>query len=363
MSALPGADPWEYALYALTVEYPPLDALWEAETVPIRWLQGLGDWLAPPLGVLTHLGSQSVIIVVLAVVFWCFDSRLGARLFVVVAVSGALNYLCKSLLYGARPSWFDAHIKAHAAHDSFGIPSGHAQGAVVTWGYLGLRSGRRVMLWAAVIVIVLVSFSRIYLGAHFISDVVAGLLLGAAVLWAALRWEDRVARWWSGLTTVRWVGHALAVTLLPCLVAALWQALVLGSWKVPAEWIGAVPTDPAGHTLTGLYTVSGALLGGIVGFTLLAKRGWYSAQGTVVSKIARFVLGISVIVLIQAVVDVFFGVLNGPAVSAVSFVAYAAIAFWASYVAPELFVRSGLARRPDPSSAPPTDAPEGSGHG
>lgn len=361
MSALPGADPWEYALHASAVEYPPLDALWEAEIVPIRWLQGLGDWLALPLGVLTHLGSQSVIIVVLAVVFWCFDSRSGARLFVVVAASGMVNYLCKSLLYGARPSWFDAHVKAHADHGSFGIPSGHTQGAMVTWGYLGLRSGRRVMPWVAVAVIALVSFSRVYLGAHFISDVAAGLLLGAAVLWAALRWEDRIARWWSGLTTVRWVGCALAVTLLPCLVAALWQSLVLGSWEVPAEWIGAAPTDPAGHTLTGLYTVSGALLGGIVGFTLLAGRGWYSAQGTVVSKIARFVLGISVVVLIQAVMDVFFGATTGLSASVVSFVAYAAITFWASYVAPELFVRSGLARRPDPSRASVSDAPDGTG--
>ncbi|OKI19126.1 PA-phosphatase [Nocardiopsis sp. TSRI0078] len=328
-----------------------MDVLWEAETTPILWLQGLGDWLAPPLEALTHLGSHTVAIVVLTLVFWCLSPGLGARLFIVVASSGALNYLFKSVLYGARPSWFDARIKAHATHGSFGLPSGHTQGATVTWGYLGLRSGRRAVLWAAVAVIALVALSRVYLGAHFISDVLAGLLLGAAVLWAALRWEERITAWWLGLSTVRWTGYALAAALLPCLAATLWQLLVRGDWAVPVEWTGATPVDPAGETLTGLYTVAGALFGGIAGFTLLAGRGWYSARGALVSRVARFVLGISVVVLAQVAVDVVFGGLTGLAASAVAFVAYAGIAFWGSYLAPEMFVRSGLAGRPGARAA------------
>lgn len=347
----------EYALNAWTAKHLAMDVLWEAETTPIRWLQGLGDWLAQPLGMLTHLGSQTVIIVVLALIFWCVSPRLGARLFVAVTASGVLNYLLKAVLYGARPSWFDAHVKAHAHHGSFGIPSGHAQGATVVWGYLGIRSGRRAWLWVCVGVIALVALSRIYLGAHFISDVLAGLLLGGAVLWATLRWEDRIVAWWLGLSTARWVGCTLAVSLVPCLVATLWQLLVRGDWTVPVEWIGATPADPAGYTLTGLYTISGALLGGLVGFTLLTGRGWYSARGTTVARAARFALGISVVVLVQVVLDVLFGGLSGLAESAVMFVAYAAIAFWATCLAPEMFIRSGLAERPAPRAHTPEDGP------
>ncbi len=353
MSALPGADPWEYALNAWTAEHLAMDALWEAETVPILWLQGLGDWLAHPLGLVTHLGSHTLVILALTLVFWCVNPGLGARLFVVVACSGVVNQLFKSLLYGARPPWFDARVTAHTSSDSFGIPSGHTQGATVTWGYLGIRSGRRAVLWAAVAVIALVSLSRIYLGAHFVSDVVAGLVLGAILLWAVLRWEERVTAWWLGLSTARWVGCALAVALLPCLAATVWQLLVRGDWTVPQEWIGAVPADPAGETLTGLYTVAGTLLGGLVGFTLLARRGWYSAAGTLASRAARFVLGVSVIVLVQVFVSVVFGHLSGLADAAVSFVAYGAITFWASFLAPEAFVRSGLAARPGAAAETP----------
>lgn len=332
-----------------------MDALWEAETTPILWLQGLGDWLAPPLGLVTHLGSHSVVIVALALVFWCVNPALGARLFVVVASSGVVNHVFKSVFHGARPSWFDARVGAHTAPDSFGLPSGHAQGALVTWGYLGLRSGRRAVLWAAVAVVVLVCVSRVYLGAHFFSDVLGGLLLGGAVLWAALRWEERILAWWRGLSTARWVGWALAATVVPCLVATLWQSAVFGGWTVPTGWNGAVPPDPAGETLTDLYTASGSLLGGLAGFTLLAGRGWYSARGTLVSRLTRLALGASVLVLIQVLVVVLFDGMTGLAGAAVAFAVHAAMAFWASFLAPELFVRNGLAQRP---AAAPAD-----GHG
>ncbi|WP_201294588.1 MULTISPECIES: phosphatase PAP2 family protein [unclassified Nocardiopsis] len=345
---------------AWTSEQLALDAVWEAEAVPIRWLQGLGDWLVLPLGAVTHLGSHAVITVALVLVFWCVSPALGARLFVVVAASGTLNYLCKSVFYGARPSWFDAHVRAHASHDSFGLPSGHAQGAMVAWGYLAVRSGRSAALWAAAVVIVLVALSRVYLGAHFISDVLLGLLLGALVVWASLRWEERVLTWWRGLDTVRWVGWALAATLLPCLAATLWQFLVRGAWSVPAEWIGATPADPAAATLTGLYTAAGTLLGGIVGLTLLAGRGWYSARGGLAARASRFVLGISVVVLLQVVVDVVSDGARGLAASALSFLAYGLIAFWAAFLAPELFVRTGLAGRPGTAADPArTAAAEG----
>lgn len=323
-----------------------LDALWDAETAPIRWLQGVGEWPLLPLEAVTGLGSQTFVIALLALVLWSVDSGLGARLFVLCVGTGVLNHLFKGLVFGSRPSWYDAGITAHVDESSFGMPSGHAQGSTVLWGYLGIRSGRRGLLWAAIALIALICLSRVYLGAHFISDVAAGVLLGAATLWAFLRWEDRVLAWWRGLDVLRWAGVALAVSLTPCLVGAVWRYTAGGDWTVPADWIGATPLDPAGYTLANLFGLGGALLGGLVGLTLLDRRGWYSAEGAVPARVARFVLGISVVVAVLAFEDVLFGGLTGLTEAVVSFLVYAAIAFWAAFGAPELFLRSGLARRP-----------------
>ncbi|USY23242.1 phosphatase PAP2 family protein [Nocardiopsis exhalans] len=329
-----------------------MDALWEAESSAIRWLQGGGHWLAYPLEAVTFLGSQGVIIVLLAAVFWSVHAGLGARLFVAVIASAVVNNLFKSLSYGSRPYWFDAQVTGYSHHSGFGMPSGHSQAAVVTYGYLAAKSGRRSLLWAAVAVIALVAFSRIYLGVHYFSDVVVGLLVGGAILWAVLRYEDRVLAWWRSLDTVRWVSYLLAFALVPCLAATAWQFGLRGDWVVPAaEWIGATPADPAGHTLAGLYTTCGALLGGIWGFTLLHRRGWYSAEGAITARVARFALGISVVVLILVVEQVLFRDLTGFATAPAAFAVYGAVAFWATYGAPQMFVRSGLATRPEEPAA------------
>ncbi len=332
---------------AWTTEHLAMDALWGAESSAIHWLQGWVEWLSYPLGVVTYLGSQGVFVVLLAAVFWSVHAGIGSRLFVAVIASAVVNNLLKSVFYGSRPYWFDPLVTGYSHHSSFGMPSGHSQAAIVAYGYLGVKSGRRSLLWAAVAVIALVAFSRIYLGAHFFSDVVVGLLVGGAVLWAVLRYEDRVLAWWRSLDTVRWVSYLLALALVPCAVATAWQLVVRGDWAVPAqEWIGATPVDPAGYTLAGLYTTAGALLGGVLGFTLLYRRGWYSAAGAITTRVARFALGISVAVPVLVVDQVLFRNLTGLPAALAAFAVYGALAFWAAYGAPELFVRSGLAARP-----------------
>lgn len=111
--------------------------------------------------------------------------RLAA--FVVVAEAGGalLNGVVKAAVHRARPVLPDP--VAHAGGASF--PSGHAQSATVAVGILllvflpALRGrARTVALVAAPVWVVLVCFSRVGLGVHFVSDVTAGVILGAAWL-------------------------------------------------------------------------------------------------------------------------------------------------------------------------------------
>ncbi len=337
----------ECTLNTGTPEQLAMDVLWEVETTPILWIQGMGDWLAVPFGLLTELGSQTFVIALVALIFWSVNARVGARLFVAVAVSAVINYLFKSLFYGARPYWFSADVSAHSAEESFGVPSGHVQHATVLWGYLGAKTGDRRWMWAAGVLIALMGLSRVYLGVHFISDVLAGLLFGGVLLWATLRWEDRITAWWRGLDTARWVLYLALASLLPCVLATFWQLGARGDWTPPADWIGAVPLDPAAYTLARLFTLAGALLGGVCGLTLLDRRGGYSASGTLIARIARFVLGISVVLLIQVAGDIVSRGLEGLAAAVVAYAVYTVLAFWAMFLAPELFVRTGLASRSD----------------
>lgn len=327
-----------------------MDTVWEAEATAIQWLQNLGEWLVLPLTAVTHLGSQTVVIALLALVFWSVHAGTGARLFVAVIASGVLNFFLKSVFYGSRPYWYSAQVMGTGTENSFGMPSGHSQTATVLYGLLGVRSRRRLWFWVAVALIALICFSRIYLGLHFFSDVVVGVLLGLLVLWVTLRYEEPLLRRWRGLTVPRAVSCALAGSLLPCVLATAWQLGIRGDWTVPGDvWIGATAPDPAGYTLTSLFLVAGALFGGVVGFTLLANRGWYSADGTLIQRASRFGLGISVVIIALVLEEVLFGGLTGLLGAAVTYLVYAGVAFWAAYVAPRMFLNSGLARLPAPS--------------
>jgi undecaprenyl-diphosphatase len=143
-------------------------------------------WLAP-------LGG------VLAIAFLIRGWRRGALLMVVtMAGAGLLDTLLKLSFARARPAaFFDYPLPR-----SQSFPSGHAFFAASFFGGLAiLASGRlrnpvlRAIVWAAAIsLILLIGFSRVYLGVHYPSDVLAGY--AAATIWVAgVAFGDRLVRY------------------------------------------------------------------------------------------------------------------------------------------------------------------------
>ena len=162
---------------------------------------------SPPLvdasRVLTYLGS-TLVLAPLAVVAAAVAWRAGRRddvLLLVRAVVGAelLVWSLKAIVQRPRPVLPDPLATA----TSFSFPSGHVTMATAVWGALALVIARRstdrrsgVAAFAtAGLLVVIVAFTRMYLGVHFLSDVVAGALLGAGWLAVVLTWEDRTT-WW-----------------------------------------------------------------------------------------------------------------------------------------------------------------------
>ena len=140
---------------------------------------------------LTYLGTGSVVLMIVAVAalfLWHTEHKHSARL-LLAAVAGniLLNGMLKLWFSRPRPAVFE--WQTHAASSSF--PSGHAMSATVCYGtvaYLVIRLQKhhwsRVLTGtAAVILIVLICTTRLYLGVHYPSDVIAGMLVGLA--WAA----------------------------------------------------------------------------------------------------------------------------------------------------------------------------------
>jgi undecaprenyl-diphosphatase len=124
-----------------------------------------------------------VFLLVVAWLVWRRLPRLAVFVAVTVAGSSLLNTAIKTVVHRTRPAVLDPVV--HERGLSF--PSGHSQAAVVGYGvlllvFLPVLSGvwRRVAVAIAVLMVLAIGFSRVALAAHYVSDVLAGYLLGAA---------------------------------------------------------------------------------------------------------------------------------------------------------------------------------------
>jgi undecaprenyl-diphosphatase len=135
---------------------------------------------------LTALGSAPVVTVITLIVSLYALSAGRPRIVLALLWTPAsflLDDVLKLLFQHPRPT--QAII---AIPDSYSFPSGHAVAASALYITLALIAAqgerrqrpRRILLWSGVAVAFLVAWSRVYLGVHYFSDVIGGLLLGGA---------------------------------------------------------------------------------------------------------------------------------------------------------------------------------------
>lgn len=139
----------------------------------------------------TYLGTGVVVLMIVGVTalfLWHTEHKHSARL-LLFATGGSilLNNALKLVFQRDRPTVFE--WQAHAMSSSF--PSGHAMSATVVYGtvaYLAMRLqknrwSRVLTCIAAIFLILLICFTRLYLGVHYPTDVLGGIIVGLA--WAA----------------------------------------------------------------------------------------------------------------------------------------------------------------------------------
>lgn len=293
----------------------------------LLWIQGFRTpWLDVFFKALSGLGTTYAYLVLLPLVYWCFDRLAGIGLAYVVLLSGWLNAGLKALFAVPRPS--DPRIVRLEEISDPSFPSGHAQNAVAVWGYLAGRARRAGFWLLAVLLILGIGFSRLYLGVHYPQDVLAGYLVGAVFLLAFIIAEKYLARLAGPLT----VGAQLVLALgVPAL---LW----LGSWALGM---------PEGQGDVSPAVVAGAVLGLNLGVVLERRFVRFSPAGPALQRAGRFLLGLALV----------FAFYLGPRWAAqqimpaayesapVRLMRYFLVALVVSWIGPWLFVKVGLARR------------------
>jgi len=144
------------------------------------------DWLTPIMQSFTSLSAPVVLAVMLIVVAAFAPGRMPGR-FAAANLVGivALNYALKEIVQRPRPEGFRL-----IAETGYSFPSGHSMVAVAFYGFLIWLIIRfeedRLQRWiwslALFFVVIMIGISRVYLGVHYFSDVVAGYCVAAVWL-------------------------------------------------------------------------------------------------------------------------------------------------------------------------------------
>lgn len=293
-------------------------------TEAIVWVQ---SWSNPFFDRLfnfaSFLGDEEFFLMLLPLVYWCLSKASGRWLAYALLLSGYLNSLIKHIFLIPRPA--DPRIRILRPADTPSFPSGHAQNAVSVWGLLASRI-RKAAVWAPIILLMLlIAFSRIYVGVHYPQDVIGGLILGAIFLCVFL---------WLMPLAERWLGRqSLALKLALALVLPIAGLFLHGT-----DLRGLYPAPDAATTM-------GTILGMSVGFLFEPRCIRFRVDGPWWKRLLRFIVGLIVVLIfwqgLKLVIPT--DIAHGLAV-ALRFLRYICTGLAAILLAPWLFVRLRLAQ-------------------
>lgn len=269
---------------------------------------------------ITLLGEAEFFLLIFPFVIWVINKPVGVRLAYLVFISIAANTWAKMIINHPRPFEWPAVdstpvLKLNARARGPGLPSNHAQTSLVLWSYLAYRF-KQIWLWLlAAFLVILVSFSRMYLGVHFPTDLLGGAILGLIILLAFIGLEPRLTFLLSTQPQIIQIGLALIIPLILIVIA------------------------PYPDAVASLSTLSGFSLG-----VIFEQRNVdFQATGPLSQRAARFVVGFILLIIIFESLDYIIPPSEHILYYPLTLGRYGLAGFWVSGGGPWLFKRVHLA--------------------
>ena len=278
----------------------------------------------------TYFGSEVAFMAAALLLFWCVDKKQGYYVFLVGAFGTVCNQFLKLACRVPRPWVLDPEFQiveaARADATGYSFPSGHTQNIVGTTASIFACRKEKWVRAVCVVLMLLVPFSRMYLGVHTPLDVSVGFVTAlalAAALYPAFRSDARAKTWTPRL---------LGAMLLFC-AAFLIYAVLQSRCDWPAESEALMNVE---HGLKNAYTMAGAVLGFIIVYLADEKKLHFDVHAPLLGQILKLALGLGLIIGVKAgLKPLTVAIFNGS--QAESLVRYFIIVIFAGIVWPLTF--------------------------
>lgn len=265
-------------------------------------LPGLNEFM---LGI-TYLGDEIAFLVIALILFWCIDKRNGYYILAVGFVGTIANQFMKLWFRIPRPWILDENFtileQAREGASGYSFPSGHTQSSVGTFGSIAYTTKNKLIRYAAIVIAVLVPFSRMYIGVHTPLDVLVAAAMAVVLIFLLrplfFKNNGKYIPALLGIMTVLAVGFLCFVSFYP------------------------FPADIDQHNLTSgiknAYTLLGSLLGLIVVYFVDEKWFKFPTKAVWWAQIIKVVVGLLLVLAVKSgmktLLDGMFGELVGRAV-------------------------------------------------
>lgn len=305
----------------------------------LRLLEGLRTpGLSAFMATITYLGDEAAFLAIALTVYWCVSKRQGYYLFAAGIAGTVANQWLKLVFRIPRPWVLDPGFtiveSARAAAEGYSFPSGHTQNAVATLGCIAVANRQAWVRIPCVALILLIPFSRLYLGVHTPLDVGVGFALAAVpvlALWPVFRYEARFRRS---------VEPILAALLVYLVVYLLWVNLT----RFPAD---ADPVNVASG-VKNAWTLFGSVLGLLVSCLVDGRLLHFDERAPLPGQLCKAALGLVLVVGLRAALKPALIALTGGAVQAHA-LRYFLVVLFAGCVWPmtfPFFARLGAKKQP-----------------
>ena len=153
---------------------------------------GAGSCLVQFMTKMSFIGEMNTVLIIMALIYWCVSKDFGSYLLMGWSGSRVVNGLLKVTACVYRPWIRDARIvpdsDALATATGYSFPSGHSMNAAALYGGGAIRKelGKTLRITLGLIV-VLIAFSRNFLGVHTPQDILVGMCSGLLVMWLTVK--------------------------------------------------------------------------------------------------------------------------------------------------------------------------------
>lgn len=241
------------------------------------------------MAAVTYVGDETVFMVIAITMFWCVSKRQGYYIFAVGLGGTVVNQWLKLIFRIPRPWVLDPNFtiveSARAAATGYSFPSGHTQNVVGTLGVLAVSNRQKWLRAVCGVLILVVPFSRMYLGVHTPLDVGVSFAAALALIFAlrpCYRDEERFAR-----------------ANPPVLCAMLALTLCYAVWVNVAAFPADVDAENLAHGVKNAWTLLGCVLGLIVSYFYDAKKLHFDVKAPLPAQLLKVGLGLALIIAIR----------------------------------------------------------------